>query len=90
MRGENGESFVPSSENLAKDIHDRVNYAVESSELKFSDDKKSLVLSLEIDLNISSVMEYFEIFISRMNLCRTAAKSLGVNFEVIVNNSRIL
>ncbi len=90
VRGENGESFVPSSENLAKDIHDRVNYAVESSELKFSDDKKSLVLSLEIDLNISSVMEYFEIFISRMNLCRTAAKSLGVNFEVIVNNSRIL
>ena len=90
VRGENGESFVPSSENLAKDIHDRVNYAVQSSELKFSDDKKSLVLSLEIDLNISSVMEYFEIFISRMNLCRTAAKSLGVNFEVIVNNSRIL
>lgn len=90
VRGENGERFVPSSENLARDIHDRVNYAVESADLSFSEDKKSLILSLKIDLTISSVMEYFEIFISRMNVCRTAAKSLGVTFEVLANNSRIL
>lgn len=90
VRGENGEKFVPSSENLAKDIHDRVNYAVENAVLKFSDDKKNLILTLGIDLSISSVMEYFEIFLSRMNVCKTAAKSLGVGFEVIVNNSRIL
>lgn len=90
VRGENGERFVPSSENLAKDIHDRVNFAVEKAELKFSDDKKFLILSLEIDLAISSVMEYFEIFLSRMNVCRTAAKSLGVTFEVVVNGSRVL
>lgn len=72
------------------DIHDRVNYAVESSALAFSDDKKELILTLKIDLQISSVMEYFEIFLSRMSLCKTAAKSLGVNFGLVINNSRIL
>jgi len=72
------------------DIHDRVNYAVESSKLSFSDDKKELILTLKIDLQISSVMEYFEIFLSRMSLCKTAANSLGVNFGLVINNSRIL
>ncbi len=72
------------------DIHDRVNYAVESSKLSFSDDKKELILTLKIDLQISSVMEYFEIFLSRMSLCKTAADSLGVNFGLVINNSRIL
>lgn len=72
------------------DIHDRVNYAVESSGLSFSDDKKELILTLKIDLQISSVMEYFEIFLSRMSLCKTAANSLGVNFGLVINNSRIL
>ena len=88
VRGAGG-NFVPSGESLS-DIHDRVNYAVESSCLKFSDDKKELVLSLKIDLEISSVMEYFEIFLSRMSLCRTAAEYLGVKFGVIINGSRIL
>ena len=90
VRGENGQPFVPSSENLAADIHDRVNYAVESSELMFTNDNKELILSLKIDLKISSVMEYFEIFLSRMSVCRTAAHSLGVTFGVVINNSRIL
>ena len=72
------------------DIHDRVNYAVKSSKLSFSDDKKELVLSLDIDTEISSVMEYFEIFLSRMSLCKTAAGSLGVRFGVVINNSKIL
>ena len=83
------ETFVPTNENLS-DIHDRVNYAVESSRLAFSEDKKELVLNLKIDLKISSVMEYFEIFLSRMSLCRTAAEYLGVKFGVIINGSRIL
>lgn len=72
------------------DIHDRVNYAVESSKLTFSDDRKELILTLKIDLGISSVMEYFEIFLSRMSLCKTAASALGVNFGLVINNSRIL
>ena len=86
----------PAERELAKggdplpDIHDRVNYAVKSSELSFSDDKKELVLTLDIDTSISSVMEYFEIFLSRMSLCKTAARSLGVSFGVVINNSKIL
>ena len=76
VRGKDGQPFVPSSENLAADIHDENN--------------KELILSLKIDLKISSVMEYFEIFLSRMSVCRTAAHSLGVTFGVVINNSRIL
>lgn len=88
VRGAHG-PFVPNSENLS-DIHDRVNYAVESSRLTFTDDNKELVLTLRIDPEISSVMEYFEIFLSRMTLCRTAAASLGVKFGLIINDSRLL
>ena len=82
--------FVPSSENLAADIHDRVNYAVERSKLYFSEDKKELILDLDLDLKISPVIEYFEIFLTRMNLCRRAAETLGVTFGLVINNSRIL
>jgi len=90
VRGRDGAAFVPSSENLARDIHDRVNYSVERSELKFSDDKRELVLDLRLDLEISPVMEYFEIFLSRMDLCRRAANYLGVTFGLVINGARIL
>lgn len=89
VRSKDG-AFVPSDENLAADIHDRVNYAVERSELYFSDDKKELILDLSLDLKISSVMEYFEIFLTRMNLCRRAAETLGVLFGLVINGARIL
>lgn len=89
VRSKDG-AFVPSDENLAADIHDRVNYAVERSELHFSDDKKELILELDLDLRISPVIEYFEIFLTRMNLCRRAAESLGVTFGLVINKSRIL
>lgn len=82
--------FVPSSENLAKDIHDRVNYAVEKSSLYFSDDKKELILDLTIDQSISSIMEYFEIFLDRMKLCRRAAEFLGVVFRLRINDAVLL
>lgn len=82
--------FVPSDENLAADIHDRVNYAVERSELYFSDDCRELILELALDLKISPVIEYFEIFLTRMNLCRRAAESLGVAFGLVINGARIL
>ena len=80
----------PTPEQLANDIHDRVNYAVERSELYFSEDKTELVLDLTIDLKISPVMEYFEIFLDRMTLCRSAAKSLGVSFGLMINNAKVL
>ncbi|MBO5318471.1 MAG: HD domain-containing protein [Ruminococcus sp.] len=83
-------SRVRNNDLLTFDIHDRVNYAVEKSELRFSDDNSSIILELQIDTKISSVMEYFEIFMKRMLLCRRAAGFLGVQFEMLVNGSKIL
>lgn len=83
-------SRVRNTDLLTFDIHDRVNYAVEHSSVRFSDDKKSIILELVIDTEISSVMEYFEIFMKRMLLCRRASDYLGVQFEMIVNGSKIL
>lgn len=75
---------------LTFDIHDRVNYAVEKSKLYFSDDKKSIILNLKIDTEISPVIEYFEIFLNRMLLCKRACTYLGVQFKMIVNGSSLL
>lgn len=81
---------VRNTDMLTFDIHDRVNYAATWSELKFNEDASALMLSLMIDTGISSVMEYFEIFLDRMVLCKKAAEYLGVRFELVINDSRIL
>ncbi|MGN0676721.1 MAG: HD domain-containing protein [Ruminococcus sp.] len=83
-------SRVRNSDLLTFDIHDRVNYAVELSELKFSSDKSSIVLELKIDTKISSVLEYFEIFLQRMLLCKKASMFLGIKFEMIINGTNVL
>ena len=72
------------------DIHDRVNYSVTFADLTISDDKKFIVLSLEIDTNYGSVMDYFEIFTKRMRLCRKAADKLGLRFKLVINNQQLL
>jgi len=72
------------------DIHDRVNYSVTDSKLEFSDDKSSIVLKLEIDTTISPVIEYFEIFLTRMTMCRKAANYLGLKFKLEINGQSIL
>ena len=72
------------------DIHDRVNYAVEYSNLHFSDDQKSIVLDLTIDTEISSVLEYFEIFMERMLLSKRAALFFDKKFKMYINGSNIL
>ena len=72
------------------DIHDRVNYAVEESELKFPEDGKAVALELTLDTSICPVMDYFEIFLQRMLLCRKAADYLNITFELIINGQRIL
>jgi metal-dependent HD superfamily phosphatase/phosphodiesterase len=72
------------------DIHDRVNSAVERSFLKVLKDKKIISLQLTIDTQISKVMEYFEIFMSRMLMCRRAAGFLGCAFELIINERKLL
>ena len=83
-------SRVRNTDFLTFDIHDRVNYAVEKSTVSFNDTKTSIILELCIDTEISPVMEYFEIFMKRMLLCRKASEFLNVNFEMIINGSKIL
>ena len=70
------------------DIHDRVNYSVTNSELKIEDNK--LILSLTLDNSISSVLDYFEIFLKRMLMCKNAAKALNLEFKLLINNQSIL
>lgn len=72
------------------DVHDRVNYACEQSKVYLSDDKTAVILDLTIDLRISSIMEYFEIFMDRMILCRKAANTLGVEFRLVINNQKVM
>ena len=83
-------SRVRNSDSSSFDIHDRVNYAVEKSFLHFSDDKTALVLELTLDTKISSVMEYFEIFMQRMLLCRKSAEFFGLRFQMNVNNTEVM
>ncbi|ACA59866.1 HD domain-containing protein [Candidatus Desulforudis audaxviator] len=72
------------------DIHDRVNYAVEHSFLWVHEDRRAVTLELTIDIEICPVMEYFEIFLTRMALCRRAANFLNSNFELVINGAKLL
>jgi metal-dependent HD superfamily phosphatase/phosphodiesterase len=77
-------SRVRSPKEIKFDIHDRVNYAVKRAELKLDTRKRTITLELDIDKEISDMVEYFEIFTTRMVACRRAAKLLGCTFEVQV------
>ncbi len=81
---------VRNSDFATFDIHDRVNYSVESAGLKISEDKKAITLTIKIDTKISPVMDYFEIFLARMMLCRKAAEKLGLNFSLIINEQQLI
>jgi metal-dependent HD superfamily phosphatase/phosphodiesterase len=72
------------------DIHDRVNHSVSDSKLTISNDKKEIFLSMTIDTQYSSVMDYFEIFLDRMILCRKAAERLGLRFRLVINGQTLL
>lgn len=72
------------------DIHDRVNYAVQHSFLRVDAGKRTVNLEITIDLTISTPMEYFEIFLTRMMMCRRAADFLGCHFGLVINDSRLL
>lgn len=72
------------------DIHDRVNYAVERSELMFNAANRTVTLELSIDSTISAVMDYFEIFLQRMLMCRRAANFLGLKFGLDINGVSLL
>ena len=72
------------------DIHDRVNYAVHKSSIKIDLKKKEAVLKLSVDTEVSAVMDYFEIFLDRMLMCKRAAEYLGLQFRVIINETKVL
>lgn len=81
---------VRQKEIVAFDIHDRVNYAVQRSFLNVDSHSHTITLQLEIDTSICPVMEYFEIFLSRMMICRKAADFLGCRFKLIINGATLL
>ncbi|HEX9911840.1 MAG TPA: HD domain-containing protein [candidate division Zixibacteria bacterium] len=83
-------SRVRNLEMIKQDIHDRVNYAAKSSFLRVDEEKKTISLELKIDTSVSQVMEYFEIFLSRMVVCRRAAEYLKMRFELEINGQRLL
>ncbi len=81
---------VRTKDPAAFDIHDRVNYAVEKASTRLVDDNSAVLLSLIIDTDISPVIDYFEIFMDRMLLCRRAAEKLGLSFRLEVNGQMVL
>ncbi len=72
------------------DIHDRVNYAVKESKTVINEEKTIISLNLTIDTEVSSVMDYFEIFLERMILCKKAAEKLKLRFQLVINGQKIL
>ena len=83
-------SRVRSSKIDAGDIHDHVNYSVTDANLDIDKESSQITLRLTIDTQLSSVMDYFEIFLGRMILCRKAADKLGLRFKLIINGQQLL
>ena len=72
------------------DIHDRVNYSVTKAELKINEEHTLIKLELSVDTHYGSVMDYFEIFLQRMILCRKAAEKLGLQFKLVINEQQLI
>ena len=83
-------SRVRNADIASFDIHDRVNYSVKESQLRINEAKTLVKLKLAIDTRYSSVMDYFEIFLERMILCRKAAEKLGLQFKLIINEQPLI
>ncbi len=72
------------------DIHDRVNYSVTESALEIDESHTNILLKLTVDTQFSSVMDYFEIFLKRMTMCRRAADKLGLSFKLTINGQSLI
>ena len=83
-------SRVRNRDKASFDIHDRVNYSVKQAVLKINEDRTNIKLKMHIDTKYGSIMDYFQIFLTRMNLCREAAKTLGLEFKLIINEQTLL
>lgn len=83
-------SRVRNSDISTFDIHDRVNYSVINSALNINSEKSQVLLNLTVDTQYGSVMDYFEIFMGRMLLCRKAAEKLGLQFKLCINGQQLI
>ncbi len=83
-------SRVRNTDKSTFDIHDRVNYSVEKSTLRINTEEKTVTLRLTVDTSYGSVMDYFEIFLGRMIMCRKAAEKLGLAFKLIINDQPLI
>lgn len=83
-------SRVRNHDSSTFDIHDRVNYSVKESRIEINEDHSAIALRLVIDTSNCSVMDYFEIFLGRMILCRKAAERLGLKFKLLINGQQLL
>ena len=83
-------SRVRNRDTIRFDIHDRVNWAVEHSELDLDKEQKTLTLRIQLDTSVCPVMDYFEIFLERMLLCRKAAEYFQLSFRLEVNGQTLL
>jgi metal-dependent HD superfamily phosphatase/phosphodiesterase len=83
-------SRVRNKDTINLDIHDRVNYSVRKSILKINEERTLIKLKLEIDTKYGSVMDYFEIFLGRMIMCRKAAETLNLQFKLIINEQQLI
>ncbi len=83
-------SRVRNRDHSTFDIHDRVNYSVENADLKINAEKTEVRLALQVDTAWGSVMDYFEIFMGRMLLCRKAAERLGLKFRLTINGQPLI
>lgn len=81
---------VRNNDKTSFDIHDKVNYSAYESSIEVDKGKKEIALKLKIDTEISSVMNYFEIFLGRMLMCKRAAEKLGLKFKLIINEQEII
>ena len=89
-KGDVRRSRVRNNDSSTFDIHDRVNWSVEDSRLSVDAEAKIITLELTINTEFSSVMDYFEIFLGRMIMCRKAAESLGAVFSLVINGQKLL
>ncbi len=83
-------SRVRNPEDVRVDIHDRVNYSATHSGVTVDPEGKSLTLSIQVDTAISSPMEYLEIFMKRMLMCRSASEKLGLRFGLEINGQKLI
>jgi hypothetical protein len=81
---------VRNPDHTSFDIHDRVNFSAKRSFLRVDGAARTLSLEIDIDTEQSQVMEYFEIFLSRMQMCRAAAVVLDSDFHLIINGTKLL